>query len=739
MTKTPLEIRQDRAGEALTALVPAYYRRLDSEHPAAIPKSAGSTTLAGPLQALLDLLADQGGIVEEDIARLYDEWFIETCSDWVVPYIGALIRARILPSATPDGQRRFVANTIAYRSRKGTVGVVEQLARDVTGWPALAVESFRGLGLEQSLLHVRPGRGGFADLRNPARATAAGGPFDSFAHRVDVRRPGLRGARWSIPAIALFLWRQQAALLQAVEAAPDPAAGWLFHADPELRPRPWFNWSRSDADVDQRAREADLPVLLRPRPLADELRALRLGTPAPADYFGPSRPAFEIEAQEVAGGPWQKVPFEKIRVVNLAGDPASLVRPDKAIPVRDGGGIVAEATLLVDPRLGRIAVPQAAPVPAALRTSHLLGFGAEIGAGPFDRNAELRAMIATIGGGAPVSWQASVRKDRPDLPAENLFGTVAAAVASWHALPAGPRLGLILIEDSARHDLGVATLTIALKAGSGLIVAAGRWPFDGAEPLADRIGRFEASALRPHLEGKLSLKANGAARFGMSGLLHTGKFHILTGKLTRFLAAHCSFGAGSTLTAAPNPELAMAFDHCLCGPLALDPEVPELALESSIVDAGAPGTAIAAEGAQVTIQSSSLFGRVDPIRELWASSSLFTAPVLARRTQAGCVRFCYVPNGSRVPRRYRCQPELAVEGGAQPKRVKPHLVSLDRASPWYGQLHPLAHPALRTGGEDGGEIGAFRSPSSALLESNVEATLDEYLRLGMAAGMLIAT
>ena len=46
---------------------------------------------------------------------------------------------------------------------------------------------------------------------------------------------------------------------------------------------------------------------------------------------------------------------------------------------------------------------------------------------------------------------------------------------------------------------------------------------------------------------------------------------------------------------------------------------------------------------------------------------------------------------------------------------------------------------LRTGGEDGGEIGAFRSPSSALLESNVEATLDEYLRLGMAAGMLIAT
>jgi hypothetical protein len=205
------------------------------------------------------------------------------------------------------------------------------------------------------------------------------------------------------------------------------------------------------------------------------------------------------------------------------------------------------------------------------------------------------------------------------------------------------------------------------------------------------------------------------------------------------MAAHCTFTAGSPLKVAANRELAMAFDHCVCGPLALVKEIPELALESSIVDAGASGAAIVAQGARTTIQSSSLFGRVDPVREIWASSSLFTRVVMARRTQAGCVRFCYLPAGSRVPRRYRCQPEVAVKGGAEPKRVKPHLVSLDRASPWYGQLHPLAHPGLRTGGEDGGEIGAFRSPSSALLEANVDATFDEYLRLGMAAGMLIAT
>ena len=730
----PLELRQQDAREALRSLVPAYYRRLDAAHPAAIQGE-------GPLHALLELLADQSGVVEEDIARLYDEWFIETCSDWVVPYIGALVRARPLPSSPPGGQRAYVANTLGYRRAKGTVAVTEQLARDVTGWPALAVESFRGLGLQQSILHVRPGRGGFADLRNPTRATAAGGPFDAFSHSVDVRRPGLRGARWSIIAIAIFLWRQQSALLQAVEAAPDPAAAWLFHADPERRRRPLFNVARSDADIDLRAREADLPVLLRGRPLADELRARRIamaGGETPAeDYFRKTQPAFEIEVQNVAGGAWVSIAPEEMRVVNLAGSPAALVRPASAIPARDGAG---NARLLVDPRLGRIAVPQAVAIPAALRISHHLGFGAEIGAGPFDRNEELRAMIETVGGGAAVSWQASVMKDRADLPSENLFGTLGAAIAAWNALPAGPRVGLILIEDSARHDLGVATLAVNLKTGSGLIIAAGRWPFDAAEPLADRIGRFEASALRPHVAGRLSIKgAPGGARFGMSGLIHTGTFRVLSGNLTRFMAAHCTFTAGSPLKVAANRELAMAFDHCVCGPLALVKEIPELALESSIVDAGASGAAIVAQGARTTIQSSSLFGRVDPVREIWASSSLFTRVVMARRTQAGCVRFCYLPAGSRVPRRYRCQPEVAVKGGAEPKRVKPHLVSLDRASPWYGQLHPLAHPGLRTGGEDGGEIGAFRSPSSALLEANVDATFDEYLRLGMAAGMLIAT
>ncbi len=38
-----------------------------------------------PLQALLRVIAEQVNVVEDDIARLYDNWFIETAEDWAVP------------------------------------------------------------------------------------------------------------------------------------------------------------------------------------------------------------------------------------------------------------------------------------------------------------------------------------------------------------------------------------------------------------------------------------------------------------------------------------------------------------------------------------------------------------------------------------------------------------------------------------------------------------------------------
>ena len=118
--------------DQLFELLPAIYRIRDEAQ-------------GHPLRDLLRVVNDQAQIVADDISQLYDNWFIETCDEWVAPYIGDLLGVRPLNpvSAKIFSQRAWVANTLGYRRRKGTVAVLEQLARDVTGWPAKAVEFFQ--------------------------------------------------------------------------------------------------------------------------------------------------------------------------------------------------------------------------------------------------------------------------------------------------------------------------------------------------------------------------------------------------------------------------------------------------------------------------------------------------------------------------------------------------------------------------------------------------------------------
>ena len=151
---------------------------LEAKIAASIPLSAAEQqqftqlqqrALAGPHASLLAVFAEQFALLQEDIDQLYDDQFIETCANWVVPYIGDLIGYRTLNGVAPEvaSPRAEVAHTIAYRRRKGTITMLEQLARDVTDWNATAVEFFQRLIVTQYMNHhpaAMPGdRRTFAD------------------------------------------------------------------------------------------------------------------------------------------------------------------------------------------------------------------------------------------------------------------------------------------------------------------------------------------------------------------------------------------------------------------------------------------------------------------------------------------------------------------------------------------------------------------------------------------------
>jgi hypothetical protein len=193
--------------------LPEIYRTRDVEQTPPNPLRAYLGAIEGPFSALHD-----------NIAQLYDDLFIDTCDDWVIAYLADLLGTTHL-KGDPRTLRADVADTIALRRRKGTLGAIERLAVNLTGWACRAVELRENLGWAQHLNHQRPDaggepplatplrtrfdvpRGGTAPLRDPAALALLGTPFDRFAYTADVR-PAVDDARHvNLPNLAVFLWR----------------------------------------------------------------------------------------------------------------------------------------------------------------------------------------------------------------------------------------------------------------------------------------------------------------------------------------------------------------------------------------------------------------------------------------------------------------------------------------------------------------------------------------------------
>ncbi len=334
----------------LWQLLPAVYRSADAL--AAQPRGLEEP---GPLRELVERIGGQIAVVRRSIDRLWADQSIETCDDWVIPYIGDLLGTNLASSDDARARRLDVANTIHYRRRKGTVAVLAQIARDVTGWEALVLESFRRLsrtrhGLDpgfgalaypgteaeavSGLLRAEGlvGResstpaGGLLDLHEAHAATLTGSAFDEGYHHLDVRAGSQALGHYAIHKLLVFLWRLRSFGVQnATPVAVAGCEGRAYTFDPTGR---------------------ELPLFLARQPEAQSAR-MQWQVPGPL-----TRPLLELMAANSPQAP-----------------PACAIE----------GAALSE----LYPELGRFATQ--APPAGALSVSYSYGFPATIGAGPYDR------------------------------------------------------------------------------------------------------------------------------------------------------------------------------------------------------------------------------------------------------------------------------------------------------------------------------------------------------------------
>jgi hypothetical protein len=406
---------------------------------------------------------------------------------------------------------------------------------------------------------------------------------------------------------------------------------------------------------------------------------------------------------------------------------------------------------VIDPELGRIALPPAAPggVLPKIKVSYHYGFNADLGGGEYPR---LDSFI--------VSDEQFVFPF-PDTAAVPRYATLQAALDfAKGELAASGAVAVEITNSETYPQTGTLDLTVDVPAGCTIELRA-------------------ANGKRPtlFLDSEISVTGDASSTFALNGLLIAASvgmapaspapvalLHVPaqrpdgnTNQLETLNLAHCTlvpgwsvdsqgashFSVEPTLVVEP-PGVNVDAQRSILGAIRTT-EFVIVSASDSIVDATDPtNVAYAAldgtgAGGNLTLAGCTVAGKVHATLLQLISDSIFWAGLLAGdtwptalisdRKQEGCVRFSFLPSGAKTPRRFECI-ERTIAG------PQPIFFAFRYGRPGYMKLLTSTPDVVRRGADDGGEMGAFHFVLAPLRESDLGVRMQEYLPVGLEFGMI---
>ena len=731
--------------DRLYELLPAVHRLRDADR-------------GYPLRALLQVISEQVNIVDADIAQLYENWFVETCQDWVVPYIGDLVGyTPLYDIGEPSGvqkpralareriliPRREVANTVRLRRRKGTVAVLEELATAVAGWPGRAVEFYRLLSFTQNINYLHLDRGRTVDVRDGDGLDDLSSAFEEVAHTVDIRCIGARHFPefYNISSVGVFVWRLKTySVTQAPAFCEEQQSPNCFVFSVLGNDTPLYNRSQSTSTHPPGRLNLPTPITRRGLECFESSEATETVTSGIPYYYGDGK-SFEIWT----GSGSQLKPV----------DPSSIVVAD----LTDWTYRPLPGQVAVDPVLGRIAFPPTQIRRQGVWVTYNYAFSADMGGGEYERTLS-----------QPAAYNLYL------VGQQENFTRINDALTQWQT--DNPTDAVIEITDSGAY---VEPISITLKPGQTLQLRAA----NRKRPVIRLLNWQTSAPDNLTIDGLANTDAPGAEPtnwFTLDGIVVTGRGVQVQGSVAGVTIRHSTLVPGWGLDCncepirptEPSLELddapnCVRIEHSIIGAIQVNrDEVREdpcrIYISDSIVDAtdvdaiavGAPEKLCAFS--ILDIRRCTVFGQVQTHAIELAENCIFMGVIIDCRRQQGCMRFCYVTAGSRTPKRYECQPDLverAVLALAQQDnltnvqritllqqeraRVEPEFNSTRYGKPAYCQLSDHCAPEITRGADDQSEMGAFHDLYQPQRAANLRARLDEYTPAGMTAGIIYAS
>lgn len=702
----------------LGELLPRLHRRRDEE--------SGRV-----LQALLAVIEEQRDLLSDSVDQLYDDWFVETCQEWLVPYLGELVGHATLrgyeeelSSGTDDAgevlraivPRRDVADAVTNRRRKGTLAILEELAADVAALPTRAVElrqllayvqPVRLYGTDPVEVEARLARGRLVDVRKADALDRVDGPFDELAHLVDVRRvdSGRRRGRSGIEQVVLYGWRLGSMSATRAPALRDDRETHRFSFSLLGNDTPLVAAPLREPDPTHVAEEVNLPVFIRR--LAFE-RSLD-------DYYGPGKSLCVYLDDE-------PVPATGIVAADLTG---WRYRP------RHG-------TVAIDPVLGRIAFPSRQAPGQGVWVDYRYAFPADIGGGEYVRPATTGRTYRCGNG--------------------QTYATIAAALAAWASEKRVRKEARQATVELVGSEDFTEQVRVEVEPGDRLTIRAA----PGSRPV---VRLLDYRANRPDTFAIVGLAGDAnepAPTVTLDGLTVTGRQIRVEGSIGVVVVRHCTlvpgWGLDSDCTCQSPGEPSIELDQttaCLeversiLGPVKVladrtRHEPTSVYVSGSVMDAeGADGLAVVGEDdgyayVDLSMRSSTVFGGLRVHGLSLVEDSIVTGRVTVVRRQRGCLRFSWIHPTSRTPARFHCEPETSGDPD-RPDRLVPRFTSRTYGTPAYAQLSVRCPVEVARGAESGSEMGVYHDLYWPQRSDNLELRLDEYVPAGTDVGIHTVT
>lgn len=730
--------------EKLWEMIPSIYRHEDG---------LDTNPNKGVLRSFVLLFAEQAAILRRSQDRLWDDQFIDLCSDWAVPYIADLVGTRLVSSLNKRGRRIDVAKTIYYRRRKGTLKVLEELISDITGWEGVVVEKFKRMGRNRHGLDPIPSllsgkykkifTGGWADLRQQRISELALSPFDELYYTADVRQNKGTDGLWGISKLAFHLYKLSSFELKDVEPF-DFGDGLKYGFDPSGRDIPLFSRRNRPADWDEwrSAYEWELPMPVRCRLLGHAEYILTeaniqkliadhgLSTGAVNDlrsicnihFYNERR--FRLTLQTLSEYNEIKDTAILLPLLNYAlidkcgkkallpdnsGNNGSIASDDYSIAVKNitsseifssekivpgcltewANNVPEEKELIIDPENGRLLFMNNDP-DRKVSVSYYYGFSGNIGAGTYDRQNSL-----DIKSGSNI-------KGGGKIPVTGILNN-----------------GVTQINDNK---------TYSPVSNKNKII---NMTFQAANKKRPYVHLDKSWVLGSVAHEDSNLCLNG---LWMGG--NDGNEIIIQGDFETVVIKHCTLDPGGDkdilgniihplpLVVEGNIET-LIIDSSITGPILCRNGglIENLKIYDSIIQSVDTGVlALELLKGIVEMKRVTIFGAIEILR-LFASESIITETSKVTDTQNGCFRFSTAPEDSRLPKPY----ESYLFSGD----TNFWFTSKKFGQPGYAQLSEVSPVVIKRGAENGSEMGAFCSLLNPIKADSLQAKVEEYMPFGL--------